>query len=108
VLLTVLTAGVVGIISLEIVRRYVQRQEINDLHANAQTVAQQAFPLLLSAARDYQLQQLAQTASFLANVRVRILNVHGEVMVDSGLPSESNDLLAPDLGAEALATRAVL
>lgn len=100
VLLTVLTAGVVGVISLEIVRRYVQRQEINDLRANAQTVAQQAYPLLLSAARDYELQQLAQTASFLGNVRVRILNVHGAVLVDSGLPSESNDLLwiAPSRG----------
>ena len=73
-LLTVLTAGVVGVLSLEIVRRYVQRQEVNDLRANAQTVAKQAYPLLLAGAPDYELKQLVQTASFLGNVRVRILS----------------------------------
>jgi signal transduction histidine kinase len=92
-LLTVLTAGVVGVLSLEIVRRYVQRQEVNDLRANAQTVAQQAYPLLLAGAPDYELKQLVQTASFLGNVRVRLLSAQGGALVDSGLPNESNDLL---------------
>lgn len=102
VLLTVLTVSVVGVLSIEIMRRYVQRQEAEDLRANAQAVAQQALPLMWPRARGRELGQLARTAAFLGSARVRILNRNAEVLADSGAPSQSNELvwIAPTLRSE--------
>jgi signal transduction histidine kinase len=102
VLLTVLTASAVGVLSIEIMRRYVQRQEAEDLRANAQAVAQQALPLMWPRVRDRELGQLARTAAFLGSARVRILDRHAQVLADSGAPGEANKLvwIAPSLRSQ--------
>lgn len=93
VLLTVITFILVGVAALEIVRRYAYRLELEDLRANAQVLAQQAAPLFWPEMRPLELSQLALNASFLGNVRVRILDQRQQVIVDSGLPGEGSALI---------------
>ncbi|UCD42719.1 MAG: hypothetical protein JSV69_03670, partial [Chloroflexota bacterium] len=46
VLLTLISVSIVGVLATEIVRLNVQEQEVNELRANAGTLAQQLYPLL--------------------------------------------------------------
>jgi len=115
-LLTVLTVSLVGILTLSLVQRYLEHQEIEYLTANAESVAQRALPLLASNAAGTDtapppaltttnaqelhptLVQLVHTAAFLSNVQVRILDADGRVVADSGNPTELNEvawLLSP-------------
>ena len=93
VLLTLLTVSLVGVLALSLLKRYVEGQEQQYLRANAETVARQALPMVQSALRqahadEYaRLRDLATTASFLGNVRVRILDERRQVLADSGSPT---------------------
>jgi len=93
VLLTLLTVSLVGVLALSLLKRYVEQQEQEYLRANAETVARQALPMIQSALRQAQadeythLRDLATTASFLGNVRVRIMDEHRQVLADSGSPT---------------------
>jgi signal transduction histidine kinase len=78
VFLILLTLGVVGAVVLK------QREE-DYLMANAEAVAQQARSLIWPVLRQSELQDLAQTSSFLGNVRVRILDEDRQVVADSAL-----------------------
>lgn len=93
VLLALLTVSVVGLLSVEIVRRYSRQQETAALRANAEAIAEQALPLILAGAPDQELQQLAQAASFLGESRVRILDNQGQAIADSGVPGAAEELI---------------
>lgn len=89
-LLTLLTVGVMGGLSLSLVRRYVDRQEIEQLTQNAEAVAHQAVPLMVPVIRKEALSDLAQTSAFLSNARVRILDAESRILADSAASVEGN------------------
>jgi signal transduction histidine kinase len=84
VFLTLLTVGVVGVLALSLVKRYVGQQEVEYLTANAEAMARQAMPMVWPVARRRELQELAHTSAFLGNARVRILDERHRVLADSG------------------------
>jgi signal transduction histidine kinase len=92
VLLMLLTVGVVGVLALSLVKRYVGQQEVEHLTANAEAVARQAVALMRPVARQRELQELAQTSAFLGNARVRILDDYHQVLADS-TSSEGESLM---------------
>jgi signal transduction histidine kinase len=92
VLLTLLTVGLVGVLALSLVKRYVGQQEVEHLTANAEAVARQAVSLMRPVVRQGELQELAQTSAFLGNARVRILDDYHQVLADS-TSSEGESLM---------------
>jgi signal transduction histidine kinase len=84
VLITLLTVSLVGLLTLSLVRRDVRQQQVNHLQANAQTIASQALPWMGSGMQGAELAELAQTASFFVNARVRILDEQNRPLADSG------------------------
>jgi signal transduction histidine kinase len=93
VLLTLLTVGLVGVLALSLIKRYVAQQERDYLTANADAVARQALPLMQPLMRRADLHELARTASFLGNVQVKILDDRRRVVADSGQPTEVNEFV---------------
>jgi signal transduction histidine kinase len=93
VLLTLLTASVVGLLASEIVRRIIRQQEAIELQANAKSMAEKMLPLLWVNAPDQQIHALTQAASFLGDVRVRILDADNGTLADSGIPGVNEELL---------------
>jgi signal transduction histidine kinase len=93
VLLTLLTVSLVGVLALSLIRRYVEQQELDYLTANAEAVASQALSLIQPVMRRAELRELAQTASFLGNVQVKILDSHRQALADSGNPTGMNELV---------------
>lgn len=92
-LLTLLTVSVMGVLALSLIRRYIERQEVEYLTANAEAVARQALPFLLPTTSESDLDELVRTASFLGNARVRILDEKQRVVADSGSPTEVDELV---------------
>ena len=93
VLLTLLTVGVVGVLAVSLVKRYVGQQEIEHLTANAEAVAHQASSLVWPVIQQRELEELAQTSSFLGNARVRILDDNWRVLADSGSRVEGDEFV---------------
>ena len=93
VLITLLTASLVGVLTLSLVRREIGRQETAHLKANAQAIASQATPLMQPMVRRAELSELTRTASFFANARVRILDSQRRVLADSGSGSDVDQFL---------------
>ena len=93
VLLTSLAVSLVGVLALSLVKRYVGRREVEHLTANAKAVAHQAMPLMWPVVRQRELQELAQTSSFLGNARVRILDENRRVLVDSGYGAAGDEFV---------------
>jgi signal transduction histidine kinase len=89
VLLTLVTVSVIGVLALSVVQQNAEQQEKDYLAANAQTVARQAVPYMWPGVRPFELQELAQTAAFLGNMRVRILDHQRELVADSGPSAEA-------------------
>ena len=81
--LILLTLGLVGGIILRLVEGYVEQQERDSLAATGQAIAQQAQDLIWPVVRQTQLQEMAQTYSFLGNTRVRILDANQRIVADS-------------------------
>lgn len=102
VLLTLLTVTLVGVLSISLLRRYVEGQERDYLTTNAEAVAQQAIAHMRSGPDRAKLQELARTASFLGSARVRILDAERRVLADSGQRSSREQALwimtSPDAG----------
>ncbi len=92
-LITLLTVAVVGALTYQIVGSYIEQQEYNNLRSNAEAVALQAESWLWSRAGHYELNKLTDTAAFLADVRVRVLDGKGEVLSDSGIPGQSGEVM---------------
>ena len=93
VLLTLLTVSLVGVLALSLVKRSVGQQETEHLTANAEAVARQALPLLRPVVRQRELQELAQTSSFLGNARVRILDAKRRVLADAWPSAEGDEFV---------------
>ncbi len=93
VLITLLTAILVGMLATAIIRRYTDRRERAYLTENAEAVAQQALPLVQRTSGEAYLRELATMAAFLTNARVRILDENRRPLADSG-PSSEGDTLA--------------
>jgi signal transduction histidine kinase len=90
VLLTLFTIAVVGFLALAGVTYYAEQQESLALTANAQTIANQAAPLLTPATPQRRaLTQLARAASFFGSARVRILDAKQNPLADSGTRVEA-------------------
>jgi signal transduction histidine kinase len=90
VLLALLAVCVVGVMSLTLLRRSLEGQEVENLRANAATIATQAYLRMWPNPRPTQLLQLVQTSAFLGNVRVRILDsAQKTVLADSGPGDQS-------------------
>jgi signal transduction histidine kinase len=96
VLLAIVTVSVVGILAVEIVRQYGRQREQADMQANAQVIASQAAAYFWSGIDRRSLNQLAQSASFLGNLRVRFLDANGELLVDSGAPDADSEMVWVD------------
>jgi hypothetical protein len=93
VLLTLVTVSAVGLLAQWAVRGYAQQQETRYLTANAEAIARQALPFLSPQVFPEKLDQLAKTAAFLGNVRVRLLDSQQRVLSDSGLPAGQGNIL---------------
>lgn len=107
VLLTLLSVTIVGVLASEIVRSITQGQEVKELRANAQTLAQQLLPLMLANTSRQQIHSLTRAASYLGDVRVRVLDRHEQILADSGLPGPSEELVLihPPEEAESFASQ---
>ncbi len=93
VALTLLTVSLMGLLAFSLIRRYVDQQEQLFLNSNAEAVARQAYPLLWPIPRPPELHELVNTAAFLGNVRVRVLDLRNQVIVDSGTPGHVDRFL---------------
>jgi signal transduction histidine kinase len=83
VFLALLIVGVVGVLGLSLVKRYVGQQEVEYLTANAEAVARQAVALMRPVVHQSELNELAQMSAFLGNAQVRILDDDHQVLADS-------------------------
>jgi signal transduction histidine kinase len=92
-LLILLSVTLMAALALYIVQRYVERQEGDALKGNAVAVAAQAQRFLEPTVRRIALQELASTAAFLGDARVRILGADRGVIADSGAPARSDEFL---------------
>jgi signal transduction histidine kinase len=94
-LLSLLTVSAVGVVALLLMQRYMVQQERAYLTANAEAIAQQAAVFMRPVETGPLLQQLAQTAAFLSDVNVRILDDLQTPLADSSayLPTSSTAAL---------------
>ena len=93
VLLALLTACLVGVLAMSLVKRYVEHQAVEEMEANAEAVARQALSVMWPIPESSALHQLAQTSAFLGNARVRILDDRQQVLADSGSPTNVNQFM---------------
>lgn len=92
-LLAVLTVIAVGALALALIRNNLREREIELMNANAGAVARQAALIFQQGLNRSALQQLADTAAFMGNVQVRILDKSGNALVDSGPHAAAQRLL---------------
>ncbi len=92
-LLVLLSVTLMGALALSIVQRYVASQEKDSLQRNAEAVAEEAAGFLAPQVRRIALTQLAYASAFFGNARVRILDVDGTVVADSGDPGLPDEFL---------------
>ncbi len=86
------SVAMVGWLTLALIDRRLEAQEVDYLTANAEAIARQAALSIEAGARTAELEQLAGAAAFLGDVQVRILDEQGSVLVDSGAPSELQEM----------------
>lgn len=91
VILAIFSVSVVGLVSVEIWQYFANQQQLKQLKENAQAIAKQAAPLLSPIVRYYELNQLAETTSYLGNLRIKILDIQQRALIDSGLPNSPNE-----------------
>ena len=83
-IISLVVVGIVGGGSLILVRHFIERREAEYLRSNADAVARQAFPLMVPILQPFPLLELAQTAAFMSDSRVRVLDRKRGVLADSG------------------------
>jgi signal transduction histidine kinase len=91
--LTLLVVAVVGSVTYQIAEHYVEQREIASLRASAEAIAKQAQPYLWPVVQSTELDHLVQTASFLGDFHVRIYDKGEHLVVDSGTPDSSHDIM---------------
>ena len=90
--LTLLTILLVGIVSLNLVSRYMADREYETLTLNAEAVVRMARPLLSRPRQNIRLQQLAITSGFLTNTDLKILDSEQRVLAFSQVRPTGTDL----------------
>ncbi|MEM7028360.1 MAG: HAMP domain-containing sensor histidine kinase, partial [Chloroflexota bacterium] len=91
VILTLLAVSLVGLLALSLAKQYIEQQEVEFLTANAEAVAHQAEPFLqFGKPPPFVLRELVQTAAFLGNTQVKILDKDRQVLADSGPQMQSD------------------
>ncbi|HEX9017746.1 MAG TPA: HAMP domain-containing sensor histidine kinase [Anaerolineaceae bacterium] len=93
VLLTLLAVALVGLLAQQLLQQYVHGQTQTQLQANARSIALQAAPLMQPSPRVDELQDMANSLSFLGRVRVRVLDDQSNLIVDSGLPDTTTSVM---------------
>jgi signal transduction histidine kinase len=88
--LVLLILAVVGAVVLRLVEGAAEQQEREYLTANAEAIARQASSLMWPVIRQSELQELAETSSFLGNIQVKILDPDQRVLADSERATEEN------------------
>jgi HAMP domain-containing protein len=98
-ILTLFAVALVGVLALSLMREHLDRQEREYLTANGAAIARQVLPSMQSGFFDPSLHELLRTASFLGDVRVRLLDASMRVLADSGSPNGSTEffLIAPQV-----------
>ena len=86
--ITLITLILAGAFTFTLLRQNIINQENAFLRSNAETVAQQASQLIFPQISMGDLQVLANTSSYLGNVRVKILDSNKNMLVDSGTREE--------------------
>ena len=86
ILIALVAIGIVGGVSGVLVKHFVERRESAYLKSNASTVAQRALSLMVPVVRPLSLGDLARTAAFISDSRIRILDREQRVLADSGSP----------------------
>ncbi|MBN1266950.1 MAG: HAMP domain-containing histidine kinase [Anaerolineales bacterium] len=89
-ILTVLTVTLLAGLAFGLLFRQMAEQERGTLDANASALAEEALPLMTPQLQSEELAQLAFVSSFLGDFRVRILDIEGNVLVDSRPADFSN------------------
>ena len=84
ILIALVAIGIVGGVSGVLVKHFVERRESAYLESNASTVAQRALALMIPVVRPLSLGDLARTAAFISDSRIRILDREQRVLADSG------------------------
>ena len=92
-LVALFAVGLVGLVSLGLLRYYVDQQQAKTLRANAEAVAHQAAPLVWPVLQPTKLQELTRTASFLTDARVRILDREQGPLADAWSEDDPNAYL---------------
>ena len=92
ILIALVAIGIVGGVSGVLVKHFVERRESAYLESNASTVAQRALSLMVPVVRPLSLGDLARTAAFISDSRIRILDREQRVLADSGPPGGSEDV----------------
>ena len=90
ILIALVAIGIVGGVSGVLVKHFVERRESAYLESNASTVAQRALSLMIPVVRPLSLGDLARTAAFISDSRIRILDREQRVLADSG-PRDGSD-----------------
>jgi signal transduction histidine kinase len=93
VLVTLLTALVIGGAAYALMRQYIDTQERAFLESNAQAVVTQARSLLWPTVLESELQSLVTMTSYLGDVRVRVLDMERRLMADSGSPGRADQFI---------------
>jgi len=92
VLSSVATVAVAGVLAQSLVGRAVAERRAEDLAANAAAIAGRLGPRLGDPEPPVLL-ELARSAAFVADARVRILDAHENVLIDSGEPQEAMEMV---------------
>ena len=90
ILIALVAIGIVGGVSGVLFKHFVERRESAYLKSNASTVAQRALSLMVPVVRPLSLGDLARTAAFISDSRIRILDREQRVLADSGSPYGSD------------------
>ena len=93
VLITFLTASVIGGLAYTLMAQYVENQQQEVLQSNAQVAAKQVRTMMWPVVQMSDLQSLVKAMSYLGNARVRILDVDDQVLADSGTVRQSYQFL---------------
>jgi signal transduction histidine kinase len=90
--ITLVTVTALGLLGYSLAAKNISAAEMANLESNAQVIAAQALPLVQPTLRVDELDDLARSSGYLADLRVRILSPTGSVMVDSGRPRDMDRL----------------
>ncbi len=82
--LAVLTASLVGILSLSLIKRYTKKKEREYLTLTARNIAGQIKPLISLDRNMPDIRELVKATGFMSNVRIRVLDRQKRLLVDSG------------------------